>query len=271
MAPTSQPLEPVPNIKPDATATAVFAEQVRLLYRLSLSAYGGTLAVALIVTCGLWNVAPNALLAAWFAGIAAITAARFALYRHYIAHEIEHAAQYWACRFVIGAAAMGAMWGVLGSLLLPTTDLGYQFLIVFVIAGMVTSAMIVLTPVKAAFRAYMLTALVPLAVSMYAHGDPIHIFTGAILTAYVATLFAACPILHRSLVASLRTRYENTDLVERLSAANRLADGAIHQLNAQLEEQKKIEGALQESTDRIESLIEASPLAIVEFDVNLNV
>ena len=65
MAPTSQPLELVPNIKPDATATAVFAEQVRLLYRLSLSTYGGTLAVALIVTCGLWNVAPNALLAAW--------------------------------------------------------------------------------------------------------------------------------------------------------------------------------------------------------------
>ena len=271
MAPTSQPLEPVPNIKPDATATAVFAEQVRLLYRLSLSTYGVTLAVALIVTCGLWNVAPNALLAAWFAGVAAITAARFALHRHYIAHEIEHAAHYWACRFVIGAAAMGAMWGVLGSLLLPTTDLGYQFLIVFVIAGMVGSATIVLTPVKAAFIAYMLTALVPLAVAMYAHGDPIHIFTGAILTAYVATMFAACPIVHRSLVALLRTRYENTDLVERLSAANRLADGAIHQLNAQLEEQKKIEEALQESTDRIESLIEALPLAIVEFDVNLNV
>ena len=87
MAPTSQPLEPVPNIKPDATATAVFAEQVRLLYRFSLSTYGVTLAVALIVTCGLWNVAPNALLAAWFAGIAAITAARFALHRTVARHS----------------------------------------------------------------------------------------------------------------------------------------------------------------------------------------
>ena len=55
MARLTQPLEVMPATPPapDETAAAVFAEQVRLLYRLSRPAYGGTLAVALIVVAGL--------------------------------------------------------------------------------------------------------------------------------------------------------------------------------------------------------------------------
>ncbi|MEO7726961.1 MAG: EAL domain-containing protein [Burkholderiales bacterium] len=271
MAPTSQPAEPAPHIKPPDTAAAVFADQVRLLYRLSFSAYGGTVAVALIVTIGLWNVVPNTPLVAWFTAIAVLTSARYALYRSYVASEFTHEPRYWACRFLIGAAVMGSLWGGLGSVLLPAAPLGYQFLLVFVVAGMVGSATIVLTPVRSVFLAYMLTALLPPMVTMYALGDSIHVFTGAVLTAYVAVMFAACPIVHRSHVASLRTRFENAELVQRLSAASQAADDAIERLNVQLQDQKKIEEALQESTDRVEAMIDASPLAIVEFDIDLEV
>jgi diguanylate cyclase (GGDEF)-like protein/PAS domain S-box-containing protein len=271
MAPTSAPAAPVPHLPPDDTAGAVFAEQVRLLYRLSRPAYGGTLAVALIVLLGLWNIVPGAPLAGWFAVVAAITAARFALYRQYTAREPMHDARAWVNRFLLGAIAMGAMWGVLGSLLLTAADWYYQLLIVFVVAGMVASALIVLTPVKSAFVGFMLTALLPMIVAMYAQGGPMHIFTAAILTAFAVVMLAVCPIVHKSQVASLRARFDNADLVRRLSAANQTADDAISRLNIQLEDQKKIEEALQESTDRVEALIDASPLAIVEFDVNREV
>ena len=273
MARSKQPLElaPATSPAPDETAAAVFAEQVRLLYGLSRPAYGGTLAVALIVVAGLWGEVATSILGSWFALVAAATAARFVLYRQYGTAEPARDARSWSTRFVLGAVAMGSLWGVLGSLLLAATDWYYQLLIAFVIAGLVASALVVLTPVKRAFIGFTLAALLPVIMAMYAHGDSIHVFTAAILTAFLAVMMAACPIMHRTHVASLRTRFENADLVKRLSAANQTADDAIGQLHSQLEDQKRIEQALQEATDRVEALIAASPLAIIEFDVNLEV
>jgi len=63
---------------------------------------------------------------------------------------------------------------------------------------------------------------------------------------------------------SLRSRFDNAGLVQRLSEANNIADDAIARLNDQLEDQKRVEQALQEATDRVEALIAASPLAIIE-------
>ena len=215
-------------------------------------------------------MAPS-ILGSWFTLVAAATAARFVLYRQYGTAEPARDARSWSTRFVLGAVAMGSLWGVLGSLLLAATDWYYQLLMAFVIAGLVASALVVLTPVKRAFIGFTLAALLPVIMAMYAHGDSIHLFTAAILTAFLAVMMAACPIMHQTHVASLRTRFENADLVKRLSAANQTADDAIGQLHSQLEDQKRIEQALQEATDRVEALIAASPLAIIEFDVNLEV
>src|SRR5512141_1350534 len=202
-------LESVPRDAPDDTAAAVFTEQVRLLYRLSRPAYWGTVAVALIVVAGLWTAVAGEILGGWFALVAATTGARFFLYRQYLTNETLHDARAWAIRFVVGSVAMGALWGVLGSTLLTAAEWYYQLLIVFVIAGMVASALILLTPLLPAFLGFTLTALLPLIIAMYARGDAMHVFTAAILTAFLMVMLAACPIVHRSHVTSLRSRYDN--------------------------------------------------------------
>ncbi len=134
MTPNAGPAEIAPHVKPDDAAAALFAEQVRLLYRLSRPGFGGTLAVALIALCGLWNAVPAALLVGWSALVATITVARYFLCRRYDLFEHTHETAYWVRWFVAGAAIMGGMWGVLGSLLSPA-EFGYQLLIIFVIAG----------------------------------------------------------------------------------------------------------------------------------------
>ncbi len=271
VAPASDSAPVVGYTAPDNTADAIFAEQVRLLYRLSRPAYGGTLAVALIVVCGLWYVTPALPLACWFAVVTAITGARYLLYRRFAALAPVQDGRRWLNRFLAGAAAMGCTWGVLGSALLPDASWYYQLVVVFVVAGVVASALVVLTPVRSAFLYFLFTALLPIIAALYARGDSMHVFTGAILTAFAAVMFATSFIMHRSHTASLRTRFENAELVRRLSAANQTAADAIERLNVQLEDQKKIEEALQDSTDRVEAMIDASPLAIIEFDVNLEV
>ncbi len=271
MARISEPLEALPRDGPDETAAEVFKAQVHLLYELSRPAYGGTLAIAVIVVAGLWNVVSGALLLSWFALVAGVTAARYVLYRQYVAHAAAHGTRVWAARFVMVTVAMGSLWGVLGSLLLAGADWDHQLLIIFVVAGTVASALILLTPIKRAFLGFMFAAVVPPIIAMVAYGDSIHVITGALLTVFLGVMLVACPIVHKSHAASLRTRFQNADLVKRLSAANQTADDAIAQLHHQLDDQKRIEQALQEATDRGEALIAASPLAIIEFDVNLQV
>ena len=158
---------------------------------------------------------------------------------------------------------MGGMWGALGSLLLPPGELGYQLFVVFVVAGMVASAFVMLTPVKSAFLGFMLPALLPLIAAVFTQGDQIHVFLGAVLTAFATVMLVACPIMHESHVSTLRMRFEHSDLVARLSAANRQAGEANRQLTEQIQRQEKIEEALRQSSTRLTALVDGSPLAII--------
>ena len=262
MAADSNPAEPASQFERVHTAAAVFAGQVRLLYRLSRPDYGDTLAVAFLTTFGLWNIVPRLALAGWFAMVVAITAGRFFAYWKY--NKLKppaHEARLWANRFVIGSVAMGGAWGVLGSLLLPPGEIEYQVLIMFAIAAMVASALVMLTPVRSAFLGFMLPALLPLIVMVFVQGGEVHVLMGAILTAFAAVMLTTSPLMHSTHVTSLRRQFENSELITRLSAANR-------QLSDQLAAQKKVEQALQQSSSRLDAVIDASPLAIIVEDRN---
>jgi diguanylate cyclase (GGDEF)-like protein/PAS domain S-box-containing protein len=267
MAPESNPVATAAPAERGQTAAAIFSEQVRLLYRLSRPDYVDTLAVAFITTFGLWHVVPRLPLVGWFGLVIVITAARFVAYRQYLNRDPPaQAAGTWATRFVIGAVAMGAAWGALGSLLLPPGEIEYQILIVFAIVAMIASSLVMLTPVRSAFLGFMLPALLPLIVTVFAQGNQVHVLMGAILTAFAAVMLTTSPLMHRTHVTSLRRRFENSELVKRLSAANQLAEDANRQLSDQLEAQKKTEQALQQSSSRLDAVIDASPLAIIVED-----
>ena len=243
----------------------IYAEQVHLLYRLSKPAYAGTLINVLVMAIALWNVTALPLLVIWIALVLAINTARYFLYQAYSARAPQpQEAWLWGNRFVAGATAMGCMWGVLGTVLQPQSEIAYQFLIVFLIVAMVASAMVVLTPVKPAFVGFTLPALLPVTIAAFVQGGDIHFFLGVLLVVYLAVLLGTYPLMHETHAASLRMRYENTGLVARLSEANRRQTG-------QLEQQKTTDEALRQSTQKLEALIDASPLGIAVFDMEANI
>ena len=261
---SSDSTEMVVEIVSGEGAAKIFCGQVRLLYRLSRSGYGGTLAVALIAMLTLWNVTPTLQLVGWFALVVAITAARFLIYLKYAADEpsVEETA-IWANRFVVGAMAMGAMWGALGSIILPQGEIVNQLIIIFLVACVVVAALAMLTPVKSAFLGFTVPALLPLIVAVFAQGESLHVVVGAVLAVFAVVMFATYRLMHDTHVSSLRVRFENSGLVERLSAANHQAMAANQQLVRQLRDQKETEETLKQSSDRLEALIDASPLAII--------
>lgn len=190
----------------------VYADQVRLIYRLSRAGYAGSLICAGIIALALWDIVPPHLVVGWLALAVIVTAARLMLYRAFMkADPPPERSSLWANWFVFGAAAMGFVWGLLGSLLLPTDQYVYQLLIIFVIGGVTASAMIVLTPLRWAFPAFMLPAIVPLVIVIFMQATSVHPLVGAMLVVLIGAMLATLPIVHETHVASLRARFETND------------------------------------------------------------
>ena len=248
-----------------ARTPEIFAEQVRLLYRLSKPAYVGTLVNVMVIAMALRNVTPLPLLLSWVALVTVVTLSRYLLFKAYFSRPLKvEEAPLWANRFSVGTLVMGCMWGLLGSVLMPQEEIMYQFLIVFLIVAMVASAMMVLTPVKLPLLAFSMPALLPVIFAMFVQGGDVHFYMGVLLLVFVAVLLGTYPIMHETHVASLRMRLENNALIEHLSEANR-------RQTEQLEQQKITDEALRQSTRKLEALLDASPLAIAVFDMEAKI
>jgi len=258
-----------PRASPAVDEREIYAEQVRQLYRLSRVGYAGTLVNSAIIVIALWGQIPLSLLGSWFALVLLVTGARFALYRAFIRQQPSTAGiDRWQQRFVWGAAAMGCLWGLLGSVLLPSQDYLRQFLVLFLIGGMVVSALVVLTPVKRAFLGFMLPALTPLAAGAFIAGSALHVTMGFLIVVFIAVMFATHLTMHQIHLETLRARFENSELVRRLSAANEETAAVNAELSARIAEQARVEQALRQSSRRLEALIDFSPLAIVVLDTD---
>src|SRR6478672_11708313 len=88
-----------------ARAGAIFAEQVRHLYRLSRNAYLGSVLAAAVIIAGLWTVVPTGKLMLWGAAVGVIAGVRYLFYRDYSRRNPPDThADRWSRSFIAGAA-----------------------------------------------------------------------------------------------------------------------------------------------------------------------
>ena len=258
---------PKPAPQDPAGDAQLYAEQVRHLYRLSRSGYAGTSIGASIMTLALWDVVDNVMLARWFVATLVVTLGRYLLYRAYHAAPAADAdAAAWANRFFAGAVAMGSMWGILGTALFPAASIPHQFLVIFVIGGTVMAAGVALAPVPRVFYGFMFPALVPLVVLLFTKNDTLQITMGVLTTIFAAVVLAFSVSMKESFLASIRIKFENADLIARLSSANEQVHQSNEQLQEKVESQQRTEEALRQASQKFQALINASPLAIVASD-----
>lgn len=245
-----------------ASADQIHAQAVRHLYRLSRPGYAATLVNASVLVFALWGLIPAFLVGGWLCAIFVTTAARYLLYRAFFRSSPPPGeARRWERRFVAGAVLAGLLWGVAGAVLFPTSSVPHQFLLIFMIAGMVIGAMVVLSPVRHAFLAYALPALALTTATVFQQGTNLHLFIGVLMVVFLVVVVATGSVISDIMRESLRVRFENAALVSRMSDANR-------ELSERIAEQQRFEEIMRQATQRFEALIEASPLAIIVCDAD---
>ena len=232
----------------------VYADQVRQLYRLSQPGYLGTLINSSVLAFALWGVVPTAFLGLWLSAVFLVTGGRYLLFRAYRGLQPpDEQAPRWARYFTVGSGCAGLLWGVAGSALYPSASLPHQYLVIFLIGGMVMAGMVILAPVRSAFFAFMLPAVILIITTVLAQGTLLHFYMGALMIVFLLIVLSIVPIVSRMMRDALRVKFENDRLVQQLSEAN-------VQLSERIGAQQRAEDVLRDSERRYRYMFEANPL-----------
>ena len=240
-------------------------QKTALLYRNSEIVLGVT-----IVNASLLAYVNNTLHAsadvafAWWAILVAISAGRYLLTRRFLATNPDAAtAPAWRQRYMVGMALAAATWAVGSVLFVWHAPDGARLFTGLVVAGMVAGAVPTLAPVPAAFRAFTLPVLIPLAAAILLQADSVLGWAfGSVTLIFLAGMLLSARYLHEILDVSIRLGLEQGRLVAQLEQARDVAEAA-------LAERKRAEATLQASEERSRIILQYSPIGILHYDNEL--
>jgi signal transduction histidine kinase len=211
----------------------VRSEQVRTLYAQGRPLLLANVVNAVLVSAVLFRSAPPMQLAAWVSVTALLTLARLGLRERYLSlSPPAEDARLWGTRFAIGGGAAGLLWGLAAWGFLEPGDALTEAVLTFAIAGNTAGAAGTQSCYMPAFLAYFCGALAPFALRVALVGDALHATMAGMIGVYGAVLVVVARNTHRVIVESLRLRFDNAALVDRLSSSQ----FSLERANAELEE-----------------------------------
>lgn len=236
---------------PPALAGADLHEaQIRLLYRQATFSLIASLIVACLTVFLLWNSSEGPALTVWSAGVLLVTGVRLLLVVRFYQTNPTANLERWTQAYTVGAFLGGFVWGSLAWLWDPAWAVPAQVFLLFVLAGMSAGAIPANAVRPAAFLAFLLPAVLPMAAILLVTGDGVYVGMGVIALVYTGLLFLTARAYGGSLEQSLALRFENLGLVHRLFNANQA-------LEAEIAERKRAEQSLKRAMASAEAANQA--------------
>ena len=246
----------------------IYTEQVRQLYANEPIGMIATAVNATILAFVQWHVVSHSVIVIWLSCMLFLTGLRL-LRRYLFKQTLINAenAQLRAIQFMIGIALSGIGWGLTSVLLFPDTSIAHQVFLTFVLGGMVAGAVAALSSLQGVFISFSLAALLPLIARLFLFGDYIHVTMGAMASLFVVLTFATSLRIQRTLVTSLKLRFENRNLIQYLEDAKERLEQINKKLASEVSERKQAERALKQAYEELKStqtqLIQSAKLASI--------
>lgn len=205
----------------------------------------------------------------WFALFTMVT-----LYRGLLIISRERvpdtAPETWAQLAIIGNVAAGILWGILGSVLFPTSPSYRELFIVMVISCYVGGSVTTYAPVKWAHPALTLPAVLPVVFYLTYVRQGIHIYSALMAFVFLITVTGIGLQQHRRISQRLRLIIENRELLKRLAAANSRLLRENSDLSHRAAVRLKTAHKAQDRADLLARHFENTPLAMLECDEHFN-
>ena len=203
------------------------AEQARFIHRSVPTAAGGGLLIVVLVVIIFRRVVPPALLYAWLAAFAVLTAVRMSVWFRFRNVPFGPAnAQTWLRYAVIGSLVSGLLWGVGSLFMFPPGLLTYHYTFAVALLFMSVACMFSYGPHYPTFVAFFLPSMIPGAIGLAVQeGAEQHAFAFGFVVLSVVVLWSVRSF-NRMFTESIRLRFENLELVGQLTAQKEAAESA---------------------------------------------
>jgi diguanylate cyclase (GGDEF)-like protein/PAS domain S-box-containing protein len=214
------------------------AEQTALVYTQAPVALGTALAVAVLMTAGLWGVVDHGLLMLWLGLQFVQTLFRAGVVWFYRrASDAGRRDSRWAQLYFVGTLVSGIAWGCIGLFISPDMPVVYQVLVVMGFAGVLAGAISSYAALMPVYIAFMLPAMLITAQSMLLQAGQAQNVMGLLFILFAGALLVIARNYSGSVARILALRTENLGLLERMSESNSA-------LAAEVRERKQIEDEL---------------------------
>ena len=178
-----------------------------------------------------WNQAPHHILLSWLSIIYAMHAVElveWSLHRNKL--NTQHECRNWHAYFTFFSLAAGALWGA-GVILFFPADIAYQSLLICIMLGLVAGAVTINPVHPPALYAYLFGIMAPLIMRVSLENDFVHWILVLMLSVFVVVVVLAGRGLNKTFVLSLKQSFENTSLLQQLTAQKLETEEARNQLS----------------------------------------
>ncbi|MDR4518011.1 MAG: EAL domain-containing protein [Nitrosomonas sp.] len=246
-------------------AEKIRVEQIKLLFRLSKTAFLATPVLAVILVLVHWSQVSRQLLLVWLTTICLLTLARYFHVRVYLDqntpdHKLVNAVH----GFLFGVFLAGVLWGLAGGMLFVNESPVHKLFMAYLLGGVVAGAMTTLSSYRGAFLIFSIPVMLPFTYQIIAHGGETDL---AMALTYLLFLLLMIKISSRNFDITRNTlclRFVNSDLIDRLLVAKEQQFLSNVALKAQIEEKKQAEQALQVANDQLEQRVVERTEALVQ-------
>ncbi len=246
-----------------ALGTRLRVEQVRLLYANLPAALTAALINGFILFIVQWETVSRASLALWLGAICAVTLFRFGTVAVFRRGELTPAnISRWSAWFMFGAVLSAGVWGSAGMVLFPE-ELANQIFVIFVLAGIAAGAVVSYSAQLSVALMFVVLALTPLTTRLIIEGHNIHFAMGTMSSLFLLMMVITARRMYGTTLMSLRLRFENQELIDRLARENAETDGLNKELNREIRERARVERGLRESEARTRAVLDNVPDGII--------
>ena len=225
----------------DDVTSAVYAEQVRSLFKQIPIAISVNFVNAAFVAIVLTPLATRPFPLPWFVSVTLVATGRGILWLRYRRAPVQpENTRRWLRLATSGSLLSGLCWGIGGVVLFPVLPASGQIFLVIVMGGMCAGAVAMSAPHLPSLLAFVLATGLPMALRFFAQGSTRDSLLAAMIVVFVAALSLAGRHLSRVFAEALRLRFELKEANLRLTEANL-------RLQAEMAERKATEAALHQA------------------------
>ena len=244
---------------------SIHLERTELLYKNGRSSNVTVLIASFLLTLILWGSVSSDWLFVWLSFMSAGVMLRggLILMRHRAAESKKQDANYWARIYIIATAILGFGWLII-VWLGWNDDIWNRMLIVFTVIGVLSAAVTVLIPYPVAMYFYALPSMASVLVLFVLQADVKNVSLSVALLFYTILMIRVMQNLHHTLLESLKMRFQNQALADRLSLEKAKAVMLNESLEDEMEQHRLTQKELERHQQNLEQQVEARTAELAE-------